>query len=603
MFKLIGQATALLTAREKRHIKWLFLATLVTALIEVTGIASILPFIMVVVNRDVIHTNQFLRVLYDVTGVNSPDHFLMLVGMLVLLVLTVGNGFAALTTWLLMRFAYLCGHTVSERLLMRYLGQPYEFFLNRNTAELNKNMLSEVHRFVAGVLLPSVRMLSKLVVVVFILGMLVVVDPLLALIAVLVLGSAYVAIYGLIRRRLLRIGKESVGLASSRFKVASEALGAIKELKVLGREYTFLNRYSESSRQYALLEASSEVFSMIPRYALETLAFGGIMLIVVYLLSVKQGVQEILPLVGLYAFAGVRLVPSMQQIFAGLTKLRYHSAVIRVLYADLVEEPSAPLGFGTEDGKHTSGIEHEIDLRDVNYVYPGAATPVIDALNLTIRTNSTVGIVGPTGSGKTTLVDIILGLLRPARGGLYVDGRPITEWNIRHWRKSFGYVPQTIYLSDDTVARNIAFGIKDAEIDSTAVERAARIAALHDFVVRELPHGYQTIVGERGVRLSGGQRQRIGIARALYHDPPVLVLDEATSALDVITESVIMDAIRHLSHRKTILVIAHRLATVRECDVIYLLDRGRIIASGTYEDMIESSQMFRQMADVRTPSP
>jgi ABC-type multidrug transport system fused ATPase/permease subunit len=244
-------------------------------------------------------------------------------------------------------------------------------------------------------------------------------------------------------------------------------------------------------------------------------------------------------------------------------------------------------------------VEKSIELESIRFNYPNTETPAIHDLSLRIEAGTTVGLVGPTGCGKTTSVDILLGLLTPQRGRLLVDGDEITEENLRRWQVNLGYVPQQIYLSDSTLARNIAFGIPEHKIDLDAVERAARVANLHDFVVSELPEGYRTIVGERGVRLSGGQRQRVGIARAVYHNPAVLVLDEATSALDTVTETAVMDAIHNLAHEKTIIVIAHRITTVRECDNIYMLDKGRIVAEGTYDRLLKTSEHFRALAKVK----
>lgn len=594
MYQTINKALGLLSSHGRKQIKWLFLATTTMALIEVTGVASIMPFMAIVADANVIYTNKYLAGIYQYLGFISTNSFLVFVGLIVLAILAVGNGFTAFTTWLLMRFAYLSGHSLSRRLLAKYLSHPYVFFLNRNTSDLNKNILSEVHRFMAGVLIPSMRMLSKFVVVLCILGLLVIADPLLALTVTLVLGGSYIGIYRVIRRKLTQIGKESVELTRQRFKLASETLGGVKDLKLLGREQVFIERYSASSRQYALHEAASEVISQIPRYALETLAFGGILLIVLYLLGAKQDIGEALPLVALYAFAGYRLLPALQQVFSGLTKLRYNSAVINVLYSDLSQQftVSPDLQASTP---HLE-FNEKIELRNITYCYPGSPFSIIKGLNLSIDSNTTIGIAGPTGSGKTTVVDIILGLLSPDSGSLMIDGIEIRAANLRSWQKNLGYVPQNIFLSDDTITRNIAFGVPETEIDQRAVELAAKTANLHNFVLNDLPHGYQTLIGERGVRLSGGQRQRIGIARALYHDPNVLILDEATSALDGITENAIMDAIHNLSHKKTIIMIAHRLTTVKECDVIYLLDGGSVVGHGTYNELMASNPQFRKMA-------
>jgi ABC-type multidrug transport system fused ATPase/permease subunit len=300
-----------------------------------------------------------------------------------------------------------------------------------------------------------------------------------------------------------------------------------------------------------------------------------------------------LPIIALYAFAGYRLMPALQQIYGAVTQLRFAGPALDALHADLMSlQPAHP-----NPSQDAIALNQAISLNQIQYRYPNAPHPALKNLSLRIPAKSTVGLVGATGSGKTTTVDLILGLLEAQEGTLAVDGQVITEHNKRAWQRKIGYVPQQIYLADDTVAANIAFGIQAKDIDQAAVERASKIANLHEFVVNELPQQYQTTVGERGVRLSGGQRQRIGIARALYHNPQVLILDEATSALDNLTEQAVMEAVHNLGHEITIILIAHRLSSVRQCDQIYLLERGEVKASGTYDQLTASSQQFKAMAN------
>ena len=351
--------------------------------------------------------------------------------------------------------------------------------------------------------------------------------------------------------------------------------------------------FEAPSRELALATGNNAVVAMLPRYALEALAFGGIVLIVLYLLREQQDLQAIIPILGLYAFAGYRLMPSLQQIFHGLTNIRFNAAALDQLIADLpaagstaVSTPAAP----------ALRLRDSIRLRGVTFRYATAKETLFEGLDLEIRAATTVAFVGETGSGKTTLVDLILGLLRPGAGSIEIDGVPLTEENVRRWQANLGYVPQSIFLTDDTVTRNIAFGLPDEEIDREAVERAARAASIDRFIRTELPRGYETVVGERGVRLSGGQRQRIGIARALYQDPEVLVFDEATSSLDSLTEEAVLQAVHDLAGSKTILMIAHRLSTVRDCDRIFLLSGGEIVACGRYEDLVDSSPAFQALA-------
>jgi ABC-type multidrug transport system fused ATPase/permease subunit len=327
----------------------------------------------------------------------------------------------------------------------------------------------------------------------------------------------------------------------------------------------------------------------MPRFFFEAIAFGGILLMILYLMIQTGSFNKALPIISLYVFAGYRLIPAFQQIYVSFNQLSFVGASLDFLYNDL----KSLKHYQVDENQNKLFLNNSITLKQIYYNYPNNLQSTLKNINMNIAVNTTVGIVGATGSGKTTTVDIILGLLEAHKGSLEVDGQAITKKNFRAWQRSIGYVPQHIYLSDDTVAANIAFGIKPKDIDKTAVEKASKIANLHEFVMNELSNNYNTTVGERGIRLSGGQRQRIGIARALYHNPQILVLDEATSALDSYTESVVMDAIENLGKNKTVILIAHRLSTVKKCDKIFLLEDGQIKKEGTFEQLITTDYKFR----------
>lgn len=589
---------SLFDKRERRQLYWLLGTIMLSALIEVVGIASIMPFMGIATNPDLIQSNKYLNLLYVGMGFQSANRFLFFTGLVFLTILIASNIVSAFTAWFILKFTYGRGHSLSVRLLTRYLYQGYSFFLNRNTSELTKNIMTEVSRFMGGVLLPSIQLLAKGVIVLFIMTLLFLMDPLLAVTIVVVLGGAYTITFNLIRRRMTKIGIATSEANALRYKTAIEALSATKDIKLGGTEDEFIRRYSEPTKLAADYDAISQTTAQLPRYALESIAFGGMLVILLYLLGIKKDISHIVPLLAVYAFAGYRLMPSLQQIFSSLSLIRFNASALNILYEDIAPPAGATDDAGTGKPKSRMPFEKAIELRGIRFTYPGSDSVVVHDLNLTVKANTTVALVGPTGSGKTTAIDIMLGLLEPDAGNVLVDDHPVSPANLRSWQQNLGYVPQHIFLSDDTVLNNIAFGVPENEIDFAAAERAARIANLHDFVVNELPLGYKTVVGDRGVRLSGGQRQRIGIARAVYHNPKALVLDEATSALDGITENAIMDAIHNLSHQTTIIMIAHRLSTVRECDAIYLLDRGRIVAHGTYPELIEQNVQFQEMANL-----
>jgi ABC-type multidrug transport system fused ATPase/permease subunit len=385
-----------------------------------------------------------------------------------------------------------------------------------------------------------------------------------------------------------------------RFRIAGEAFGGIKELKVLGRERAFLKRFERPSWSFCRATASNQVVASLPRYALETIAFSSVLLIILYLLRTSAGINELLPMISLYVFAGYRLMPSLNELFTTAIQIRFSRAALDDLHRDLMDwshESDQGSALKESRSRATLALRDRITLKDVSYTYPNANIASLEGIDLTIGKHAVVGIVGETGAGKTTLVDVILGLLEPTGGIIEVDGIVLSRDSQEAWRRSCGYIPQEIFLTDDSIRANIALGIADASIDEDAVIRAATWAQIHDFV-STLPDGYGTEVGERGVRLSGGQRQRIGIARALYHDPDLLVLDEATSSLDGATEAAVMEMIHNIGRKKTLILIAHRLSTVRACDMVYLLRQGRLIGSGTLDDLAERNHDFRAMAGI-----
>lgn len=591
----------LLDAGERRNAALLLGMMLVMGMLDTISVGSVLPFISVVADPEVVKTNKYLNIVYNRLGFTSTNNFLLFLGGAVFVLVVVGLTFQALTHLVMARFTNMRNYTISHRLLRGYLNRPYSFFLNRNSADLSASVLNEVQLVIATVLIPAANLLAHSIVTFFLVALVVVVNPLVAVVAVLFFGGAYSLIYAVLRRYIGRIGAERVKANKERFQIAQEALGGIKEVKVLGLEDGYINRFARSARDYSRVQAANQINAQLPRFALEALVIGSMLMLLLVMLEVEGGdLKNILPLIGLYSFAGMRLLPALQQVYAALTSLRFGRAALNTLHRDLVE--TEQVGASANDRKHTETrevlpLKESIVLDDIVYTYPQANQAALNHLSLTILARSTVGLVGSTGSGKTTTIDLILGLLEPQQGHLKIDGHPISGEALRSWQRNIGYVPQNIFLTDDTVAANIAFGVPPQEINPIAVERAARMAELHDFVINETPLGYETIVGERGVRLSGGQRQRIGIARALYHDPDVLLMDEATSALDNLTEKAVMDAVHNLVNKKTIILIAHRLSTVRECDNIYLLENGTSIANGSFDELLKNNTKFKKMAN------
>ena len=597
MLTTLRKIIDLLSKKERRQFYFLLVMVLVMALLEMIGVASIAPFISVLANPEVVESNRYLAAIYNSFGYADIGSFLFFLGIVVFVALISSIAFKAFATYVLLRFVHTRDYFLSRKLVEGYLRQPYEWFLKRHSAELGKIVLSEVEKVVNYALLPMMLLMAHSAVAIVLLGLLIVVDPFLAVAVVTCLGIAYGVIYLLLRNYLGNIGEDRMRANGERFQVVQEAFGGIKDVKVYGLEGVLLDRFDNPAKRYAGHQAASQISSQLPRFAMEAVAFGGMLLVVLYQMTRPGGLQEALPVLAVYAFAGYRLMPALQNAYVQLANLRFADPALNALHAELAQLAPNEGGDVTLQNVTPMGLVNELKLENITYVYPDAERPALNNMTLEVSAYSTVGLVGATGSGKTTIVDLFLGLLRPQSGEVLVDGCLITADNICAWQRTIGYVPQHIYLTDDSVTANIAFGIPAEHINQTAVEHAARIANLHDFVIKDMPQGYETRVGERGVRLSGGQRQRIGIARALYHDPEILILDEATSALDNLTELAVMEAVNNLSHRKTIIIIAHRLSTVRACDNIFLLEQGQVVSKGCYDDLLDSSVQFRKMAE------
>ena len=584
----------LLNSRERRQALLMILMVLGMALLDVAGVASIMPFMAVLADPNLIQSNVALAYVFKEIGFQSESSFLLFLGVAVFVLFIFSILFKALTTYVQLRFSLMREYSFGKRLIENYLHQPYTWFLDRHSADLSKTVLSEVSQVIHGSLIPMMTALTQGVVAMSIIILLVVVDPWLALGMGVLLGGAILGISKLFKGFLTQIGEERTSANLGRFTAVGEIFGAFKEVKMRGMENIFIGRFGAPAKKFASRQAAASALTQIPAFAFEGVAFGAMFIVIFYLMLIGHGLETALPIITLYAFASYRLMPAIKQIHGSITQLSYYRPALNDLHTDMTSQRcSAP----TDKNKQQFEFNERIELDNLFYTYPNAPEPSLRGLSLGMSKRSVVGLVGTTGSGKTTTVDVILGLLEPQQGALKVDGVTIGPNNRRAWQHMIGYVPQQIYLSDDTVAANIAFGVDSAEIDESAVERAARIANLHDFVVKELPKGYASKIGELGVRLSGGQRQRIGIARALYNDPQVLILDEATSALDNITEKAFMKAIHNLSNDITLILIAHRLSTVRECDSIYLLDGGRVEACGTYDELKLSNSTFKELSE------
>lgn len=568
MRETLKKVWQLLTPAERRKSLVMLVLIVCMAVAETVGVISIMPFLSVLGRPDIVQENPWLRAAYQRFGFDGTQQFIVALGLASMAMVILSSAFKTVTLHLVNRFIYMLRHSLSTRLLSRYLRQPYEFFLARNPAELSRNVLSEADQITFQLLQPLSLLIAHGTVVLAMVVLIVAYDPLMAVAIVSAVALLYGAIYLLVRRRLKHIGQARQQADKGRYQACSEALGGIKDVKVTHTEEVWLGAYARNSRDSSRHMATAETITASPLYLVEAAGYSGLILIALFLLMRSNDVAHVLPALGMYGFAAYRLLPAVQIMYRGFARLQYSNATLDNIHHDL-SLPEAPL----PKGDAVLAPRQEIRLSGIRYAYPSSPDkPVLDGLDLVIPANTSLGIAGASGSGKSTLMDILLGLLQPQAGTLSVDGTVIDARNIAAWQRAIGYVPQHIYLADASVAENIAFGVPRDQIDMQAVERAARAAQIHDFVMNELPEGYVTRVGDRGIRLSGGQRQRIGIARALYCDPPVLFMDEATSALDAQTEEALDMAIRQLSQKKTIAVIAHKATVLARCQRTILIN-------------------------------
>ena len=593
--KTIKKIFELLTPSERKQFYLLLSLILIMALLDALGIASILPFMSLLTNQELLETNTFLIKLYKIAnkfGVTNTNDFIIVLGLLTFLLLILSLIVKALTTYAQLRFTLMREFSIGKRLIEGYLHQPYSWFLSKNSANLGKTILSEVNLVIYGAMIPMMTLIAQGTVTLAIITLIIFLDPILALRVGLVLATCYAIIFFVLKKLVSRIGAERLRDNELRFNVISEAFGASKEVKFGGLEKFYIDRFKIPAKNYAKNLALVQIISQLPRYFLEAIAFGGLIIISSVLVINGKDFNNIIPLLSLYVFAGYRLIPALQQIYSSFTQLNFSKPALYSLNKDLMS-----LKFSEPVKKTHKAIKlnKQLTFKNISYKYPKTEKYVLNDVSLNIPANSKIGIVGITGGGKTTLIDLLLGLLTPTHGKIFVDDNMLKSDNMRNWQKSIGYVPQQIYLADDTVTSNIAFGIDANNIDHQALEKAAKIANLHNFVISELPSGYSTIIGERGVRLSGGQRQRIGLARSLYHKPDVLILDEATSSLDNITEKMVIEEINNLEDKITIIIIAHRLSTVKNCDKIFLLEKGKIKIEGNYEELSKKSIDFKKL--------
>ncbi|MFN8612679.1 MAG: ABC transporter ATP-binding protein [Vulcanimicrobiota bacterium] len=590
----IRTAYQLLPARSRRLAALLVVAMVVNAVVELAGVGGIMPFVSLASDPQAIDKTAWMSYLYSHWGFHDHNQFLIFLGAAFILLFALVNLVRGITMWLSLKFAYHVSHRLSVQLLESYLSRSYLWLRGRNSNELSKDVLHETEQLTRNVYLPLAEIATNGLASLVIGGGLLIMDPWVAIGTGCALMALFSLIYRVNRGQLAKNGVDRDHFNSVRFRAVNEGLYALKEARLLARREEFLDRYTRISRRYNQSLASGEMIYELPHYLTEAVAVAGLIGSLVYFALRYPG--QAMAWLMLYVMATWRMLPSLQNMYRNLARVRFFLPSLQRLAGELGE----PLSYISAD--QTLSINQSLELRDVHFTYPTIQEPVLSGLNLKIAKGSRVALVGSTGSGKTTVADLVAGLLEPDRGELLIDGQPLDDKKRAAWRRNIGYVPQEIFLSDASVAANIGLGLNPKHLKQADLENSARAAQIHDFI-QELPQGYQSELGERGAAMSGGQRQRIGIARALYHSPQLLIFDEATSALDEATQRKVLESLQEVSRDLTVLVIAHRLEAVKTCDVICLLENGKLVAQGSFEELLAHSAEFQALVQPALEDP
>lgn len=587
MIDSLRKLRALLTRRDQWRFGVLLITMVIGAVLEVVGVGAIPVFVAMVVEPERVMAHPLAARLLRSFDLSAPRELLVWGSVALLVLFTFRTIYLLLNYYVEMRMLKNRQQEFSARLFAAYMHAPYTFHLSRNTSELLRNAESETRIICEKVLRSLLIVLRQGIVVFAIVLLLLLAEPLVSLVVLVIMGGGGTGFMLLIYRKSSEYGKLEQEERQRQIQSIQEGLGTIREARMLGKENAFIRRFMRSTGRRCSLERFTQTSrrSVVP--TMEYVAVVGLLLIILFLVSLGRPVESIAPTAALFAVALARLKGCLQDVIKNLANLRYNVVSVDPIYEDLLElcgDPSSNDVLTEPLLPPALPLQSEIRLKGVNYTYPGADVPALRDINLTIRRGQRIGLVGPTGSGKSTLADVLLGLLPPQSGTLRVDGQDING-HLQAWQKNLGCVPQSICLLDDSIRRNIALGEEDSNIDDKLLWEALRTAELEG-VVKALPDGVDTAVGEHGVRISGGQRQRVGIARALYHDPDVLIMDEATAALDNETERAVMDALERMrKNHRTMIIIAHRLTTVKDCDRLFYLEGGQIIAEGTYAEV------------------
>ena len=595
MFKFVKEFFLLLTASQRKSFFIFQFLIIIMSFIEIASIISITPFMALVADPTILSQENLLAKIYLKSNLESYE-FIFYLGLVVLFFLTISTIVSMIITWRLSMFAAKIGTDIANRLYSHYLDQDWLFHTKESSSHLTKKIATESVRVGNEIVAPLMQMNARFILVFFILIVMFLYDPFIVIFGSIIFISAYITLFKYVRGSIEKNGKIISNMLTKRFKLLANGFGGIRDILLLGRSGYFKNEFNKSSDNLAYSEGTIVGIGRVPRYLIELLAFGSMIALVLYLIKTSNSdLSIILPILSVYGLAVMKLLPSLQIIYNSLAIVKGNLSAYEAIKEDLKRINISRIN-KNDSTKPVWSKHNEIILKEATFTYPGKKSPALDNISLKIKPNALVGFVGTSGSGKSTIADLISGLIIPKHGKVIVDGIPLDEQNIKLWKKKIGFVSQSIFLTEGTIAENIAFGVSEDLIDYNQIEKALKLANLYEFV-SNLDKKVHSKVGERGIQLSGGQRQRIGIARTLYYDADILIFDEATSALDGITEKIIMDSIKDFTGKKTLILIAHRLTTIKKCDEIFMMENGKIVDHGEYEYLVINNKKFKKMSD------
>jgi ATP-binding cassette, subfamily B, bacterial PglK len=594
IFKKFG---TVLEKGDKAKLAILFFLMVFAAFFEAFSLGILAGFVTVILEPETVLSIEMLKPFFEFFQIETAREILIYGAIFLILIFIIKNIYLIFFNYAQSLFVFNRYRHISRRLFSIYMHVPYTFHLTRNSAELIRNVTSEARVLTANVLLPLLRIMTEVVITIGIVTMLLVVEPLITMVSIFFLGGTSLFFLKFVRNKIQKHGQIALVERKKIIQTVDEGIGGFKDATVMGRQDWFVENFHKSMKKLAKAHVFQEVSRKIPRPIIETVAIVGMLIIVLFLLETGYTLVSLASVLALFALSLQRLLPAVDKIVGEYNSFRYYVYSLEPIYEDFKNLRKYEKEQKEKESMKKLKFKNEIELENISFTYPKSEQDVLKNISCKIKKGTAVGIVGGTGSGKTTLVDLILGLLEPTKGEIKVDGENIKN-NLKSWQRNIGYIPQFIYLSDDTIRHNIAFGVDEKEIDEKKVQKAAKMAQLNEFVDK-LDLGLDTEIGERGIRLSGGQRQRIGIARALYHNPEVLIMDEATSSLDNVTEKYVIKSIERLKKERTIIIIAHRLTTVKKCDKLYIVKNKKIIDEGKYEELLVRNKDFKRMVEER----